>query len=67
MSERFERLVEAINMTAVGFMSQVPKLKIKLNSQDPRIINAREAITSAHEELGNKNVKVIELYTNKRK
>ena len=27
------------------------KLKMKLNSQDPRIINARESITSAHKEL----------------
>ena len=51
MSERYERLVEAINVTAVGCMRQVPKLKMKFNSQDPRIINAREAITSAHKEL----------------
>ena len=46
ISERYERLVEA-----VGCMRQVPKLKMKLNFQDPRIINAREAITSAHKEL----------------
>ena len=51
MSERYERLVEAINVTAVGCMRQVPKLKMKLNYQDPRIINAREAITSAHKDL----------------
>ena len=38
-------------MTAVGCMRQVPKLKMKFNSQDPRIINDREAITSAHKEL----------------
>ena len=43
--------MEAINVIAVGCMRQVPKLKMKLNSQDPRIINAREAITSAHKEL----------------
>ena len=48
MSERYERLLEEINVTAVGCMRQVPKLKMKLNSQDPRIINARKAITSAH-------------------
>ena len=50
ISERYERFVEAINVRAVGFMMQVPKLKMKLN-QDPRIINAREAITSAHKEF----------------
>ena len=63
MSKRYERLLEAINVTAVGCMRQVHKLKMKLNSQDPRIINAREAITSAHKELMNlrTNVKVIEL------
>ena len=43
--------MEAINVTAVGCMRQVPKLKMKLNSQDPRIINALESITSAHKEL----------------
>ena len=48
MSERYERLVEAINVTAVGCMRQVPKLKIKLNCQDQRIINAQESITSAY-------------------
>ena len=32
-------------------MRQVSKLKMKLNSQDQRIINAREAITSVHKEL----------------
>ena len=67
ISERYERLVEVINVTAVGCMRQVQKLKMKLNSQDPRIINAREAIISAHKELVKKKVKVIELYTNKRK
>ena len=51
ISERYERFVEAINVRAVGFMMQVPKLKMKLNSQDLRIINAREAITSAHKEF----------------
>ena len=65
MSERYERLVEAINVTAVGCMRQVPKLKMKLNSQDPRIINPKEAITSAHTELAKKVCQVIELYTNK--
>ena len=45
MLERYERLVKAINVTAVGCMRQAPKLKMKLNSQDPRIINARETIT----------------------
>ena len=49
ISERYERLVEIINVTAVGCMRQVPKLKMKLNYQDPRII--REAITSAYKEL----------------
>ena len=48
ISEMYERLVEAIIVTAVGCMRQVPKLKMKLNSQDPRIINALKAITSAH-------------------
>ena len=43
--------MQAINVTSVGCMRQVPKLKMKLNSQDSRIINAREAITSAHKEL----------------
>ena len=52
MSERYESLVEAINVTAVGCMRQTPKLKMKLNSRDPRIINAREAITTAHKALG---------------
>ena len=47
----YERLVEAINVTAIGCTRKIPKLKMKLNSQDPRIINAREAITSAHKEL----------------
>ena len=42
ISERYEQLVEENNVTAVGYMRQVPKLKMKLNSQDPRIINARE-------------------------
>ena len=51
MSERCARLVEVINVTSVECMRQVPKLKMKLNSQDPRIINAREAITSSHKEL----------------
>ena len=51
ISERYERLVEAINVTAVGCMRQVPKLKMKLNSQDPRIINAQESITFVHKEL----------------
>ena len=51
MSERYERLVEEINVTAVGCMRKVPKLKMKLNSQDPRISNAREAINSAHKQL----------------
>ena len=48
VSERCERLVKAINVTAVGCLRQVPKLKMKFNSRDPRIINAQEAITSAH-------------------
>ena len=51
MSERYERLVEAINVTAVGCMRTVSKLKMKLNFQDPRIINAGKAITSAYKEL----------------
>ena len=51
MSERYEWLVEAINVTAVGCMRQVPKLKMKLNSQDPQFNNSQEAITSAHKEL----------------
>ena len=57
MSERCERLVEAINVTAVGCMRQAPKLKKKLNSQDPIIINAREAINTAHKILGMKKKK----------
>ena len=52
MSERYKRLVEAINVTAVGCMRQAPKFKMKLNSQDPIISNAREAITTAHKSLG---------------
>ena len=52
MSERYERLVEAINVTTVGCVRQALKFKIKLNSHDPRIINAREAITTAHKALG---------------
>ena len=41
ISERYERLEEAINVIAVGCMRQVPKLRMKLNYQDPfRIINA---------------------------
>ena len=51
MSERYERLVEAINVTAVGCMRQAPKLNMKLNSQDPRINNARDAITTVHKAL----------------
>ena len=54
MYERYERLVEAINVKAVGYMRQALKLKNKLNSQDPRIINAQEAITSVHKALGKK-------------
>ena len=42
--------MEAINVIVVGCMMQVLKLKMKLNSQDPRIIIAREAISSAHKE-----------------
>ena len=33
-------------------MRQAPKYKMKLNSQDPRISNARESITTAHKALG---------------
>ena len=48
-------------------MRQVPKLKMKLNSQDPRIINAREAITSAHKELvKNKCQSNLTLYKQKK-
>ena len=54
MSERYERLVEAINVTAVGFERQALKFKMTLNSQDPRIINARDAITTTHKALGKK-------------
>ena len=32
ISEMYERLVEEINMTTVGCMRQVPKLKMELNS-----------------------------------
>ena len=35
-------------------MKQVPTFKMKLNSQDPRIINAREAINTAHKAIGKK-------------
>ena len=73
MSERYERLVEAINVIAVVFMRQAPTFKMKLNSQDPRIINDREAITTAHKSLGkNKKCKsnhtlyIYILYTRKR-
>ena len=51
MSERYAMLVEEINMTEVGCMRQAQKLKIKLNFQDPRIINARESITTAYKAL----------------
>ena len=54
ISERYKWLVEVINETAVGCMSQDPKLKMKLNYQDPRIINSREDINSVHKELVNK-------------
>ena len=54
MSERYARLVEANNVTAVGFMRQIPKFKMKLNYQDPGIINDREAITTGHKALGEK-------------
>ena len=66
MSERYERLVEAINVTAEG----CTRLKMKLNSQDPRIIaiiiNAREAITTAHKALDKKKCKVSILYISKK-
>ena len=64
MSERYERLVEAINVTAVGYMRKSTKFKIELNSQDPRIINARESITSVHKSLCKKtySIEMLQMY-----
>ena len=48
ISKKNERLVEAINETAVGCMRQITKPRRKLNSDDPRIIRARNAISTAY-------------------
>ena len=48
-------------------MHQVPHLKRKVNSQDTRIINARDAITSAHTVLvANKDQGTRTVYKQKR-
>ena len=47
MSENYDRLIKTNMDTAAECMRQVPHLKRKVNSQDPRIINSRDAITSA--------------------
>ena len=48
LSKKYERLVEAINETAPGCMRQITKPIRKLNSDDPRIIRARNAISTAY-------------------
>ena len=48
LSKKYERLVEAINETAVGCMRQITKPRWKLNSDDPRIIRARNAISTVY-------------------
>ena len=47
LSKKYERFVKAINETAVGCMRQITKPRRKLNSDDPRIIRARNAISTA--------------------
>ena len=54
LSKKFERLVEAINETAVGCMRQITKPRRKLNSDDPRIIRARNAISTAYKTITGK-------------
>ena len=64
MSENDERLIKA--NTAAVCMRQVPHLERKVNSQDPCIINARDAITSAHKVLvANKDQGTSTLYNKK--
>ena len=54
LSKKYERLVEAINETAVGCMRQITKPRRKLNSDDPRIIRARNAISTAYKTITGK-------------
>ena len=54
LSKRYERLVEAIHETAVGCMRQITKPRRKLNSDDPRIISARNAISTAYNTITGK-------------
>ena len=64
LSKEYEMLVEAINETAVGCMRQITKPRKKLNSDDPRIIRARNAkVLHIRQILGKK---VIVIYINKR-
>ena len=48
LSKKYERLVEAINETVVGCMRQITKPIRKLKSDDPRIIRAINAISTAY-------------------
>ena len=54
LSKKYEWLVEAINETAIGCMRQITKPRRKLNSDDPRIIRARNAISNAYKTITGK-------------